>query len=410
MGLFFQGLSDPLIINIFLIAEIEHSLSRAQTVLQRVRGASVSSPHKPKLLPSAQESPKSKAKMSSALAELLVYTIGVKCRGLNKKEKYALEHVFSLSEKTANKMLKQTMMDLIKHTRTHVIRVYPNGLRLNSSNYEPHRYWAAGAQLVALNWQTFDLGYMINHAMFQRNERTGYVLKPPPLRIGSKTHLMQRGEHVLNVTIISAQQLPRARDKEGREILHKHIIDPYVEVSLFIPDWTHSPFQHKSQDLHMQSPHLDPNSQAPSSYSLPDVTKATATTHSPTDAFDQLLTLTPTTTITSRSSSAARTVTARTGVVKNNGFNPIWEETLSLPFDCVGEMHDLIFVKFAVKQEFNGDDESTPVYCSSLGSLQEGFRHLPLHDRQLSQYLFSTLFVRVQIRDVNPHLISAHTF
>lgn len=140
------------------IVEIEQSLSRARNVLQRVRGTSVSeSPPRSKSLPLPQDkdSPKAKAKMSLALAELLVYTIGVKCRGLNKKEQYALEHVFSLSEKTANKMLKQTMMDLIKHTRTHVIRVYPNGLRLNSSNYEPHRYWAAGAQLVALNWQTF---------------------------------------------------------------------------------------------------------------------------------------------------------------------------------------------------------------------------------------------------------------
>lgn len=125
-------------------------------MLQRVRGVSASPPQTFKPLPPLPpDSPKSKAKMSLALAELLVYTIGVKCRGLNKKEQYAIEHVFSLSEKTANKMLKQSMMDLIKHTRTHVIRVYPKGLRLNSSNYEPHRYWAAGAQLVALNWQTF---------------------------------------------------------------------------------------------------------------------------------------------------------------------------------------------------------------------------------------------------------------
>ena len=94
--------------------------------------------------------------MSLALVSLLVYTVGVKCRGLNKKEQYAPEHVFSLSENTANKMFRQgAMADLIKHTRTHVVRVYPKGLRLSSSNYEPHRYWSAGAQLVAINWQTF---------------------------------------------------------------------------------------------------------------------------------------------------------------------------------------------------------------------------------------------------------------
>ena len=96
-----------------------------------------------------------KVKMSARVVSLLIYTVGVKCRGINKKEVYAPEHVFSLSERTANKILKQGMQDLIKHNRTHVVRIYPKGLRLNSTNYEPHRYWSAGAQLVAINWQTF---------------------------------------------------------------------------------------------------------------------------------------------------------------------------------------------------------------------------------------------------------------
>lgn len=98
---------------------------------------------------------KEKVKMSLSLAALIVYTVGVKCRGFNKKEHYAVEHVFSLSERTANKVLRESMADLIKHNRTHVVRVYPNGTRLSSSNYEPHRYWASGTQLVAINWQTF---------------------------------------------------------------------------------------------------------------------------------------------------------------------------------------------------------------------------------------------------------------
>jgi phosphatidylinositol phospholipase C, delta len=96
-----------------------------------------------------------KVKMSFALASLLVYTVGVKCRGVNKAQKYAPEHVFSLSENTANKLLKASMGELIRHTQGHVIRIYPKGLRVNSTNYEPHRYWAAGAQVVAINWQTF---------------------------------------------------------------------------------------------------------------------------------------------------------------------------------------------------------------------------------------------------------------
>jgi phosphatidylinositol phospholipase C delta len=119
--------------------------------------------------------PKTKL-FSQGLADLLVYTVGVKCRGINKKERYAIEHMFSLSEKKMDKMLKEGsiyyagpddsehantegsvsggMLDLIKHTQTHLVRTYPKGTRLKSTNYIPHRYWAAGAQLVAINWQT----------------------------------------------------------------------------------------------------------------------------------------------------------------------------------------------------------------------------------------------------------------
>lgn len=61
--------------------------------------------------------------------------------------------------------------------------------------------WAAGVQLVALNWQTFgtkpvarfhglrlivllpiDVGMELNSAMFSRAGRSGYVLKPDLLR------------------------------------------------------------------------------------------------------------------------------------------------------------------------------------------------------------------------------------
>ena len=125
---------------------LKEGITDLKKTWKKLRGkdkdASAGEPHKPK--------------MSFRLPSLLVYTVGVKCRGLNKKEQYAPEHVFSLSENTANKMFRQgAMADLIKHTRAHVVRVYPKGLRLSSSNYEPHRYWSAGAQLVAINWQTF---------------------------------------------------------------------------------------------------------------------------------------------------------------------------------------------------------------------------------------------------------------
>jgi phosphatidylinositol phospholipase C delta len=99
---------------------------------------------------------KPKVKMSLKLAALLVYTIGVKCHGIGEEGvAYAPEHIFSLSESSANKVLTASIDNLIKHNHTHLVRIYPKGTRVNSTNFEPHRYWAAGAQVVAINWQTF---------------------------------------------------------------------------------------------------------------------------------------------------------------------------------------------------------------------------------------------------------------
>ena len=37
--------------------------------------------------------------------------------------------------------------------------------------------------------------------------------------------------------------------------------------------------------------------------------------------------------------------------------------------------------------------------ADTIASAVTGYRHLPLHDAQLSQYLFSTLFVKIDIED-----------
>lgn len=300
-----------------------------------------------------------KVKMSFALVALLVYTVGVKFRGINKKEDYAPEHMFSLSENNCSRLIRQGMLELLKHNRTHLTRIYPRGTRLQSTNFEPHRFWATGAQLVAINWQTFDLGYMLNHAMFQRNGRCGYVLKPLALRTSGKHLLSQLTRHHLDVTVISAQQLPRPKNAMGREKVDKSTIDPFVEVSLHIPDWT----QPRSNDPQPLG-------------SIPFTQSSNATLIS------------------------ARTLTYRTGIVKNNGFNPVWQHTIRFQFDCVGGMKDLIFLRFAVKAEDKEDEEPLASYCASLGNSHEGYRHLPLHDVQLSQYLFSTLFVHLSLHDI----------
>lgn len=173
---------------------------------------------------------------------------------------------------------------------------------------------------------------MINRAMFQRNGRAGYVLKPLALRSTGDKHLLgQRTHHRFEATVISAQQLPRPKDSSGRDVIDKSTVDPFVEVSLHVPDWPEAPRSRRA------------------SLTTPDALPATAAPVTP-----------------------ARTLVQRTAVVKNNGFNPVWEQRLSIPFEVAGDMRELVFVRFAVKQEGMADEEPLAVYCASLGSLNMG--------------------------------------
>ena len=118
---------------------------------------------------------------------------------------------------------------------------------------------------------------------------------------------------------------------------------------MHIPDWSHSPFIPDEQAVH-----YSPATNA----------------HKHTNAAANVVTggLVGST----GSASSARTVSLRTGVVKNNGFNPVWEEKLSLPFDLMGDMKDLVFVRFEVKEEDGNENHPVGVYCVSLGSLLMG--------------------------------------
>jgi phosphatidylinositol phospholipase C delta len=123
--------------------------------------------------------------------------------------------------------------------------------------------------------------------------------------------------------VISAQQLPLPKDANGHEIVDKPALNPYVEVSVHFPDW--------------------------GLYSSPP---------------------------SSATSSASVQVSNRTSTVKNNGFNPVWDETLSLPFRVLGEMRELVFVRFAVREDGDDDNEALAVHCVSLSCLREGMAHI----------------------------------
>ena len=67
---------------------------------------------------------------------------------------------------------------MLDHTERFLVRCYPAGMRMDSSNFNPILMWSVGMHMVALNYQTSDLHMHLYHTFFGRNRRCGYVLKP----------------------------------------------------------------------------------------------------------------------------------------------------------------------------------------------------------------------------------------
>ena len=114
-------------------------------------------------------------------------------------------------------------------------------LRYKSSNFNPLKFWKEGVQMVATNWQTYDIGQQLNHAMFHvsldRNSiwHSGYVLKPDYLLtnihktrdIPLLNEILKRNKVRVTIDLISGQMLPLQNSK---------IIAPHVEMEFVTDD------------------------------------------------------------------------------------------------------------------------------------------------------------------------------
>ncbi|XP_071477015.1 uncharacterized protein [Diadema antillarum] len=90
-------------------------------------------------------------------------------------------HISSVNESNLKRMFRKYSTKFVEHTEYQLMRTYPAGMRIDSSNYNPFIYWAFGIQLVALNYQTDDPSLQTYFAMFERTGNCGYVLKPSVL-------------------------------------------------------------------------------------------------------------------------------------------------------------------------------------------------------------------------------------
>ncbi|CAL5322699.1 unnamed protein product [Camellia sinensis] len=84
----------------------------------------------------------------------------------------------SLSEQELEKAVITHGKEIIRFTQRNMLRVYPKGIRFDSSNYNPLIGWMHGAQMVAFNMQGYGRSLWMMHGMFRANGGCGYVKKP----------------------------------------------------------------------------------------------------------------------------------------------------------------------------------------------------------------------------------------
>nr|XP_012595709.1 1-phosphatidylinositol 4,5-bisphosphate phosphodiesterase delta-4 isoform X1 [Microcebus murinus]XP_020143785.1 1-phosphatidylinositol 4,5-bisphosphate phosphodiesterase delta-4 isoform X1 [Microcebus murinus]XP_020143786.1 1-phosphatidylinositol 4,5-bisphosphate phosphodiesterase delta-4 isoform X1 [Microcebus murinus]XP_020143787.1 1-phosphatidylinositol 4,5-bisphosphate phosphodiesterase delta-4 isoform X1 [Microcebus murinus]XP_020143788.1 1-phosphatidylinositol 4,5-bisphosphate phosphod len=196
---------------------------------QTTTQASISKPES--LLLSRQ---KSKIILCPALSDLVVYLKTVSFHSFaHSREHYHCYEISSFSETKARGLVKEAGNEFVQHNTWQLCRVYPSGLRTDSSNYNPQELWNAGCQMVAMNMQTAGLEMDIYDGLFRQNGGCGYVLKPDFLCDAQSSFNPERPispfkAQTLLIQVISGQQLPKVnKTKEGS------IVDPLVRVQIF---------------------------------------------------------------------------------------------------------------------------------------------------------------------------------
>lgn len=273
-------------------------------------------------------------KITDTLSDLGIYLQGLKFRNFSLPESKTFNHCFSLSEKSINTMLKDDIKcaSIDKHNRKYFMRVYPSNIRLKSSNFLPMNYWSHGVQMVATNWQTYDLGQQINESLFESTNRRGYVLKPdalrkPLLKSSNRSIVAKRTiKTKFDIEIISAHQLPKPKGSVSA-------INPFINF---------------------------------------DITGASDI-------------------VWDRGSTPLRT-----SIIPENGFNPIWNEKFSGTITTSDDFVFVRFLINASSSISEVEEiQPIGILVCKLFDLKKGYRYLPINDLLGEELIYSTLFVKI---------------
>lgn len=171
------------------------------------------------------------------LAELGVYAQSVKPRDNSWYDPGELingphHHLINVSESGLSAHLPANSELISRHNAHHLMRVFPKGTRISSSNLKPIAYWGIGAQICALNWQSFGASNQLNSALF--NGSDGYILKPAALRAGGNGKLGTGQMKKLRIHVAGATDIPLHEERDDE-------IKPYLTCTL------HSPLDRSSE-------------------------------------------------------------------------------------------------------------------------------------------------------------------
>lgn len=269
-------------------------------------------------------------RIAKELSNLIVY-----CRSVPfAKDKIGnFTEMSSFAEDKAEKWISPSECSfMMKYHQKQLTRVYPKGLRVKSSNFDPTKFWNCGVQMAALNYQTPDKAMQINQAKFRQNGCSGYVLRPEFMfnPDGNTEHPIRFDPYdpttldcptvYLSLTIVSGRHL-------GRNSNPKRHVSPSVEVEVLGIDV--------------------------------DQTKR------------------------------------KTSTIRENGLNPVWNETFNFVIQC----SELAFLRITVFDEnVSGDARflghgTYPINCIC----RRGYRSIPLMNEYSEELELSTLLVRVHL-------------
>ncbi|XP_015930069.1 1-phosphatidylinositol 4,5-bisphosphate phosphodiesterase classes I and II isoform X2 [Parasteatoda tepidariorum] len=137
----------------------------------------------PEVIEGAEEDRARESEAGAEMSALVNYVQPVRFHSFEYAERRNRSYeVSSFVETHATNLLKEHPVEFVNYNKRQLSRIYPKGTRVDSSNYMPQVFWNAGCQMVALNYQSLDLGMQLNLGIFEYNGRCGYLLKPDFMR------------------------------------------------------------------------------------------------------------------------------------------------------------------------------------------------------------------------------------